>query len=186
MTTHQCIRAIAIMPSLDAVGQAVDQLVLSGFPLAQIFLVGKDLRFFESDDPDLLAAVPVKELLHEANLDTITHASSKRRRGMLIGNCTGGMTGLLVGLGLLVVPGVGEVVLGSMLLYLLSTMGLGTLAGGVLGTVISQGITGRLTSRYLTQVIQGNYLLLVSGSETDITRAESILSAQGIRSQHWG
>jgi len=181
MKTRQCIQAIASIPSLDTAGQAVDQLVLAGFPLADIFLVGRDVRFLKLDQPDLVATVPIKELLHQANLKTLTHASSKRRQGMMIGNCTGGVTGFLVGVGLLTIPGVGEALLGGVILYLISLTGLGTVAGGVLGKTIGQKMTERLMNTYLTQILHGNYLLLVSGSEADIARAESILCAQGIR-----
>lgn len=180
MATHQSIRAIAIMPSLDAIGQAVDQLVLSGFPLAQIFLVGRDIRSLKPEQRQLMSAVPVKELLHEANLHTMTQASSNRRRGMMIGNCTGGVAGLLMGVGLLAIPGIGEIVLGgSVVLYLLSLTGVGTVTGGALGAIISHGMARRLINNYLAQVLQGNYLLLVSGTEADIARAGHILYAQG-------
>ncbi|MBF2026860.1 MAG: signal transduction histidine kinase (STHK), LytS, partial [Oscillatoriales cyanobacterium C42_A2020_001] len=127
----------------------------------------------------------IKELLHEANLDTITGSTITLKRGVMVGNLTGGITGLLVGIGLLAVPGVGEVVLGSAFLYLLSTVGVGTLTGGALGALVGQGITERLAKNYADQVIQGNYLLIVNGSESDIFRAEHILYVRGIQSHRW-
>ncbi len=185
MAINQYSRAIAILPSLEAIGQAVDQLVFSGFPLAQIFLVGKDPQVTIREDANRIGKVSVKELLHEANLDTITGSTTTLKRGVMVGNLTGGITGLLVGIGLLTVPGVGEIVLASAFLYLLSTVGIGTLTGGALGALVGQGITERLAKSYTDQVAQGNYLLIVSGSESDIFRAEQILYIQGIQSHRW-
>lgn len=182
---NQYTRAIAVLPNLEAIGQAVDQLVLSGFPLAQIFLIGKDTRFAHQRRLGYPEALPVKELLHEANLETVTGAVPSRRRGMLVGNFTGGVSGLLLGLGLLAVPGIGEFIMGTVLLYLLSTVGAGTLAGGALGMFVSQNITERLAKSYMAQIAQGNYLLVVSGSEAEIFRAEQILYVRGIRPQQW-
>jgi hypothetical protein len=181
MATHQSIRAIAIMPNLHTVGQAVDQLVLAGFPLGQIFVVGRDTRSLTTDQPDLVAAVPIKELLHQVNVKTMTHTAGDRKIGRTIGSYTGAVTGLCTGLGLLAIPGVGEVVLGTVALYLISLTGIGTLAGGMLGGAVSQRMTRRLLDTYLMHVLQGNYLLLVSGSDTAMSLAESILSAQGIQ-----
>jgi hypothetical protein len=183
MTIHQCMRAIVILPNLDAIGQAVDQLVLSGFPLAQIFLLGRDRRISMWAGHDAFAAVPMKELLHQANLDTVTGSNSNLQRGFMVGNLTGGLTGLLVGLGLCAIPGVGQVVLGSALIYLLSSIGLGTLTGGAIGAIVGQNISDRLAKNYASQVTQGNYLLVVSGSEAEIFRAEHILSMRGIQTQ---
>ncbi len=181
MTTHQSIRAIAIMPDLDTVGQAVDHLVLSGFPLTQIFLVGRDTRFFTGDKLDLAATVPIKELLHRVNVKTMTYASGDRQRGQIIGRYTGALSGLLAGLGLLLVPGIGEILLAAVAVSLVSLTGLGTLTGDAVGGAIGQKMARRLIDTYLSQVLQGDYLLLVSGSDSDICRAELILMTQGIQ-----
>lgn len=181
---HQYTRAIAVLPSLEAIGQAVDQLVLAGFPLAQIFLIGHDTRGLKKLKGHAEKTL-MKELLHEANLETVTGLAPNRRRGLLMGNFTGGITGLFVWVGLLIVPGVGEVVLSAAALYLLSTIGVGTMAGGAIGVLVSQGITARRAKSYIAQVVQGNYLLVVSGSEAEIFRAEHILYVTGIQSQQW-
>ncbi|MBF2029596.1 MAG: hypothetical protein IGS48_23020, partial [Oscillatoriales cyanobacterium C42_A2020_001] len=57
MAINQYSRAIAILPSLDAIGQAVDHLVFSGFPLAQIFLVGRDPRITNRGDAGRVSKV---------------------------------------------------------------------------------------------------------------------------------
>lgn len=185
MGINRCTRAIAVLPSLEAIGQAIDQLVLSGFPLAQIFLIGKDTRPFAWVRKDVLDTVPIKELLHQATIDTVTGSSTTLKRGTLAGNFTGGVAGLLLCLGLLVVPGVGEAVLGSAIIYLFSTIGMGTLAGGAIGAWVGRGITAQQTKNYAAQVDQGNYLLIISGTETEIFRAEHILYVRGIQSQSW-
>ncbi len=193
-------RVVAVLPNLEAIGQTVDQLVFAGFPLGQIFLVGRDRALTaQRRTPERQPAIPglpqpqeqikavqVKELLHQANLETVTSSSTNLKRGILVGNFTGGIAGLLVGLGLLLVPGVGEAALGAIAVYVLSTVGLGTLAGGTVGALVGQGISDRLAKNYVEQVIQGNYLLVISGSDAEIFRAEHILYVRGIQPQSWG
>lgn len=184
MTHHQSSRVIAVLPSLDAIGQAVDHLVLSGFPLSQIFLVGQDTRSFPDKRTTHLEIRPVRELLHEASLETVTNSRTTLRRSIRTGNFTGGITGLLLGVGLLAVPGVGEIMLAYIASYLLSSVGVGLLTGGAIGALVGQGISQQIAKSYAAQALQGNYLLVVSGSESDLFRAEHLLYLQGIRSKH--
>lgn len=184
MAINRYSRTIAVLPSLEAIGQAVDQLVFSGFPLAQIFLVGRAVassgsKLSRTDSTSL------RELLHQASLETITGSTTTLERGIIVGNFTGGVTGLLLGIGLLTLPGIGEAVLGSVLVYLLSTVGIGSVVGGSIGAIVGHGITRQLAKNYAIQVFQGNYLLVISGSEADIFRAEHILYVRGIQSQQW-
>lgn len=182
---NQYSRTIAVLPNLEAIGQAVDQLVLSGFPLAQIFLVGQAAAISSHTKPVRAGVAALKELLHEATLETITGSTTTLERGIIVGNFTGGITGLLVGVGLLTIPGVAATVLGSVFLYLLSIVGIGSLAGGAVGAIVGHGITRQLARNYAAQVFQGNYLLVISGSEADIFRAEHILYVRGTQPQQW-
>lgn len=185
VTQYQYTRVIAILPSLEAIGQAVDQLVIAGFPLAQIFLLGRDTRLLKPVEVRHPEIVPIKELLHEANWETVTGAGSNLKRGIMVGNFTGGLGGLLLGIGLLAVPGVGQWVASTLILYLLTTATAGTVAGGALGMLVSQGITTRLAKNYLTQIVQGNYLLVVCGNQSELFRAEHILYVRGLSPQQW-
>lgn len=186
MAINQYNRVIAVLPSLDAIGEAIDQLVFSGFPLGQIFLVGQDQAVTVAGELRPVRTVVIKELLHQANLDTVTGSSANLRRGVVVGNVTGGVAGLLLGLGLLVIPGVGELVLSALMAYLLSTIGVGTLTGGAVGAMVGQGITDRVARSYMDQIRQGNYLLVITGSDVEIFRAEHILYVRGIQPQNWG
>lgn len=183
MSIHQYNRVIAILSSLDAIGPAVDHLVLSGFPLSQIFLVGQDTRSFPHHNTTCVEILPVKELLHEATIETVTNSTTNLQRGMRVGNFTGGVTGLLLGVGLLAVPGVGELVLAYIVAYLLSSLGIGTLTGGTIGALVGRGISRKTAKDYIAQALQGNYLLIVSGSEADIFRAEHLLYLQDMQSK---
>lgn len=183
MTIHQYSRVIAVLPSLDAIGQAVDHLVLSGFPLSQLFLVGQDNRGFPPKNKTCVEILPVKELLHEAAIETVTNSTTNLRRGLMVGNVTGGLTGLLVGVGLLAVPGVGELFLAYVAAYLFSSLGLGTLTGCAVGALVGQGISHRTAKDYAAQALQGNYLLIVNGSESEVFRAEHLLYLQDIQSK---
>ena len=184
MAMNYC-RTIAVLPSLEAIGQAVDQLVFSGFPLGQIFLVGQGHLMGQSNQTPL-QVTPIQELLHKANLETVTGSNTNLKRGIVVGNLTGGIAGLVTALGLLAIPGVGEAVLAYALLYLLSSIGIGSLTGGLLGAWVGRGITAQLLKNYAAQVFQGNYLLVVMGSDAEIFRAEHILYVRGIQSKSWG
>ncbi len=182
MFIHQYHRAIAVLPSLEAIGQAVDQLVLSGFPLAQIFLLGKDRPQFRLGKES--TTIIIRELLHQATLETVIGSGTNLRRGMLVGNMAGGMTGLLLGLGLITVPGIN--VLGSAIACLLSVTGITSLVGGILGAIVGRGFTTRQVKDYTAQVFQDNYLLVISGSAAEIFQAEHILYVRGVQTQIWG
>jgi hypothetical protein len=179
----QSIQTIAIFPSLEAIGAAIDQLVLAGFPLAQIFLIGKDTRAAAHHGATGRTTAPAQELLHATSLETLTGVAMAQQRGAMMGNLTGGIVGLLAGLGTLVIPGIGEMVAGSLFLYLLSTTGIGSLAGGTLGAYFSRKMTTRLVKNCMSQVYQGSYLLIVSGTKTEIFWAEQILFVGGIQLQ---
>jgi len=61
---------------------------------------------------------------------------------------------------------------------------IGAAAGGLVGALIGLGIPEERARVYNQRVSRGDYLVFVDGTETEIRRAEAILSNRGI--QDWG
>jgi hypothetical protein len=161
--THQRA-AIATFPTREAAGQALDCLVFSGFPLAQVFLLDRGPeRPNASESP----AVP---------FGTVTGTATGLKKGMVWGNLVGGTSGLLLGAGLMVLPGVGQIVLSSAIAFVLLSGGICTAAGGLTGALIGLGITSEQAKAHSQQVAQGRLLLVVEGTARDLERARDLLN----------
>ncbi|WLT38977.1 hypothetical protein NON20_04465 [Synechocystis sp. B12] len=96
----------------------------------------------------------------------------------------GGFAGLLVGLGGLIVPGVGPLILAGTSAMAIAGMIsggiLGTIAGGLAGALVGIGIPEDRAEIYSNQIADGNYLIMVEGTNSDIVLAESIFNKHGI------
>lgn len=99
--------------------------------------------------------------------------------GATTGTVLGGVGGFLVGVGLLAIPGVGPILAaGAEISALASTLagaGIGAAAGGIIGALIGLGIPEEKAKIYEERVKAGDYLLIVSGSDQDMHRVESIM-----------
>ncbi|MGJ3247300.1 MAG: hypothetical protein ACFE0I_14660 [Elainellaceae cyanobacterium] len=102
----------------------------------------------------------------------------------------GGLFSLLKGAGLLFIPGVGSVIVAG---YLTSSLGqlIEETAGDDLDTNALSSLTSMLSSlgmsekdalRYETQVRAGRYLLIVTGTQVNLERAQKILHCSDSRS----
>ena len=153
---------IGTFPSREAAGQALDQLILSGFPVAQVFLIGHDLKHPNSSDPS-------------NSFGTVIGTATGLKKGMILGNLVGGTTGLLLGAGLIALPGVGQLMLSSAIAFVLLSGGICTAAGGLTGALIGLGLTSEQAREYSQQVSRGSFLLVVEGTGQDIDRARHLL-----------
>ena len=161
LTHHRA--AIATFSSREAAGQALDQLVLSGFPVAQVFLIGHDLKRSDSSSFPLNA------------LGAVTGTAIGLKKGMILGNLVGGTTGLLLGVGLIALPGVGQLMLSSAIAFVLLSGGICTAAGGLAGSLIGLGLTSEQAKDYSQQVSEGSFLLVVEGTGETLDRARRLL-----------
>ncbi|MGA7934164.1 MAG: hypothetical protein WCA35_11505 [Kovacikia sp.] len=175
---NQSSRAIATFSRLEEAGQALDQLVISGFPLARVFLVGQDLSACEQNGK----AVQLVQIGNSTHPGTMFGTALGLTKGIIFGNIIGGTTGLLLGLGILALPGIGQIALSSAVIFTLMSGGVCTAAGGVIGALVGLGLSEKLARDYSEQISQGNYLLIVNSTKREIACAERILSAQRIRS----
>lgn len=165
--THQ--RAvIGTFPSREAAGLALDHLVLSGFPLAQVFILDHSLEDVNS------LKIP------SSSLGTVTGTATGLKKGMILGNLVGGTTGLLLGAGLIALPGVGQLRLSSAIAFVVLSGGICTASGGLTGALIGLGLTSEQAKAYSQVVSRGSLLLAVEGTSHDIERARYLLKKSAV------
>jgi hypothetical protein len=87
----------------------------------------------------------------------------------------GGIGGLLVGLEALLIPGAGPFLAAGTIATTLAGAGIGAAAGGLVGVLTGLGIPEEEARAYGERVSQGEFLVIVDGSEDEINRAGSIL-----------
>jgi len=108
-----------------------------------------------------------------------TEAQEGAGIGATTGTVLGGLGGLLVGLGVLAIPGVGPILAaGAEINALASTLagaGIGAAAGGIVGALVGLGIPEEQARAYSKRIEAGEYLLMISGSPDDVRRVEKIL-----------
>lgn len=118
--TVQDIYVIGVFPSPEAAGQALDQLVLSGFFLEKVFLVGKDSAFDEQSVNSHIMSALVKQ----SSKGVITGTATGLRKGLVLGKVSGGLIGLFLGLSILALLGVEQIALAP-------AVGFALLCGGI-------------------------------------------------------
>jgi hypothetical protein len=169
-------RAVGLFSSRREAESALNTLKSSGFPMDKVSVIARD-----GDRQDDIAGVETSDRVGNK-------ADEGAVAGSVAGGAVGGLTGLLVGLGTLAIPGIGPVMLAgagaTALATTISGGAIGAAAGGLLGALVGLGIPEERARVYNERVSQGDYLVMVDGSEAEVQRAESILSQQGI--QEWG
>src|SRR5438477_6797044 len=106
--------------------------------------------------------------------------ATKAPEGATTGAATGGVIGLLAGIGALAIPGVGPFIAAGPIMAALSGAAVGAATGGVVGGLIGLGIPEIEAKRYDEKLKKGNYLLAVHTDESeDVDRAKDIFKTAG-------
>jgi uncharacterized membrane protein len=96
------------------------------------------------------------------------------------GAVTGGVIGLLTGIGALGIPGVGPFIAAGPIMAALSGAAIGATTGGVVGALIGIGIPEIEAKRYEDKLKTGNYLIAVHVDDGDEKhRAKEIFKNAG-------
>ena len=167
-------RGIGVFSSREVVEAALNELKNSDFPMDKVSVVGRDSKEGEEivNNPD------------EFIRDKTTEGLGK---GALTGSAIGGLSGLLVGLSTLVIPGLGHIFFAGSQAALIGTLVggfYGAVGGTILGGILGNGVSNEEAKIYSDRLSDGNYLLIVDGTQEEIDRAEPILKDQAIRD--WG
>ena len=145
---------IGVFESRSNAQQAVDSLRQQGFSNEEINIISK------------------KPPSQNVNDDSIAD-------GTLTGGTLGGIGGLLLGTGVLAIPGVAPVVAlaGGPIAAALG----GAIAGGITGGLIDWGIPSEESQHYEEEVIQGSILTIIRTDSTRVNSVAQILKQNGAK-----
>lgn len=165
-------RAVGVFSNRQTAEQALQDLRDTGFSMEHVSVIARDAaRNEEIAGTDVSRSVGNK-------------ADEGAAAGALSGVTLGGLTGLLVGLGLLAIPGIGPVMLAGATATTIATTlaggAIGATAGSLLGALVGLGIPEKSARVYNERVSRGEFLVIVDGTDEEIRRAERILSGRGI------
>ena len=154
--TPETQSAVAVYHSHEAAEDAVRQLQHAGLPMNIISIIGRDWQVRE-------------------DVQGYFHPGDAVREGASAGAWYGGLFGLLLGIGLFVVPVAGTIlVLGPLGGLIAGAIG-GTGVGALVGGLTALGIPKDQALKYQTQLEAGEFLVTVHGSPEQIAEAHQIL-----------
>ena len=165
-------RSVGLFYSRDEAEKALRALKSDGFDMNRVNVIAKD----------------ADKVTQSAGVDTAydegNNAAEGAGAGATSGAVLGGIGGLLLGLGTLAIPGVGPIIVAgeaaSTIASTLAGAGIGAAAGGIIGGLVGLGIPEDKAKIYSDRVSSGSYLVMVNGTDDDISRAERILQDNGI------
>jgi hypothetical protein len=167
--SQQYQRAIGTFRNKQEAERALHELKNSGFSMDRVSILAKDTERNEQ-----IAGNRVKDRGD-------TEAQEGAGIGATTGTVLGGLGGLLVGLEALLIPGVGPFLAAGTIATTLAGAGIGAAAGGIVGALTGLGIPEEEARNYSDHVSQGEYLVIIEGTEAEIERASIIFSDRGIR-----
>jgi hypothetical protein len=143
--------------------RAVDDLVVAGFPSADVSVLLQDYR-------------GTKDFAHQKD----TKAPEGTATGVTAGGVIGGTLGILAGIGALAIPGLGPFIAAGPIMGGLAGLGVGGAVGGLIGALVGMGIPEYEAKRYEGRLKNGGVLLSVHcDTSAEIDRAKEILKQTG-------
>jgi len=138
--------------------RALNGLKAAGFAPEQVSVVAKDTG-------------AMRDLAERTDMGAEGTATGAATGGVL-----GGIAGFLVGISALVIPGIGPIVGGGILLSTLAGAGIGAATGGLVGALVDAGVPEADARAYETHVGQGRILLTVhAATDAQAREAQRIL-----------
>ncbi len=155
---------VSLYNELSDARNAVADLVKAGFARDTISLVARDMdgryaTYFEKQKSQEGETPPDDEV-----------------EGALTGGIIGGLAGMLLGLGMVAIPGVGPVIAAGPLATILLGAGTGTLTGSLVGAIVEWDVPEGEAEYYAERVQQGSTLVSVRTSDDQADYVMSILN----------
>ncbi len=174
-------RALGVFKNLEDLKSSIEKLKEEGFDLEQVSAIARD--------PNLQKEISGSEIEEtEVGTKVSNKAGEGAATGALAGGALGGVTGLLVGVGILAIPGVGPILLAGLEATALATTlaggGIGAAGGGLLGALIGLGIPEERAKVYSDRVARGDYLLMLVGTQAEMEHARAIVENRNV--EEWG
>ncbi len=110
---------------------------------------------------------PNGQVTRDFALEQHTKAPEGALAGVGAGGALGGTLGLLVGLGLLAIPGIGPILAAGPLVAFLTGAAAGATLGGLTGGLVGLGIPEVEAKHFETQIKSGNILITVHATNAD-------------------
>jgi uncharacterized protein (TIGR02271 family) len=159
---------VALYDELSQARAVVQELVDAGFDRNRISLVANASareyeRYFDREgryQPDLV----------EEPMET------EAGEGAGIGAIVGGLGGVLMGFGLLAIPGVGPALAAGPILAGLLGAGAGAVVGGLVGALVRSGVPEEAAGHYAEAVRRGGSLISLVTDESRVSEAEVIMN----------
>jgi hypothetical protein len=168
--------AIGIFPDRKSVESVIAQLRETEFPMNKVSVVVEQLNSTDTTIGGLIEPVVQSErqFARDRTGSQIGHvALDAGALGSVVG-------GVVAGLSTLAFPAGGGAVL---LVGMAAGAFYGALSGGLLGGALGAGISEEQAKHYSDLLVQGNYLVAIEGTDTEIDRAESVLKTNNV--QDW-
>jgi len=160
------VGVLGIYATRLAVENATDSLVTAGFPASDISVLM----------PETLSGAK------DMGTEKATKAPEGTAAGATAGGVIGGTFGVLVGLGLLAIPGLGPFIAAGPIVAGLAGLGVGGTVGGVTGALIGMGIPEFEAKRYEGHLQKGGILLSVHcDTPGEIMRSKEVLKTTGAK-----
>lgn len=162
---------VGLYDHLSQARAAVQDLVDEGFERENISLVANAsaeqyARYFDDEGV-------YRTDLHDDELTSGEGAAA----GASIGAVIGGVGGLLMGLGLLAVPGVGPALAAGPIVSTLVGAGIGAATGGIIGALVNHGVPEDEAGYYAEGVRRGGSLIMLTVDEDRVAEVEGIMNA---------
>lgn len=141
----------------------VDRLIGAGFRKEDISVLMQD-------------NTGTKDFAHEKD----TKAPEGTTAGVIAGGAIGGAFGLLVGLGAIIIPGLGPLLVAGPIIAALTGVGSGGIVGGIIGALVGMGIPEYEAKRYEGHVKSGGILASVHCDSREwVSKAKDVLKRTG-------
>jgi hypothetical protein len=170
MTSTQTKHAVGVFSKRNTVEQALKELRDSNFPMNKISVLTKDSA--------------LDERLSSENKSTSTLTRPEGvALGAVSGAATGGLLALAGGIAALLIPGIGLALAADSVLTVLVGTTAAAATGGLIGALEGWYIPEKQAKFYSDRLSQGDYLVTLEATESEIYHAEKILSRWDI--QEW-
>lgn len=168
-------RIVGAFSSRQAAEQALGRLKRAGFPITQISVMTREI---EPDEPQ---ADTKTGFANDEYAALFGYAQERTASGATItGSMLGAIGGCLIGIGITVIPGVAALVAvgtsGIALAATLAGAGVGAVGGGLISALTDAESPRDQDGLYSDRFSNGDYLVMIDGTDKDVRDAEAILS----------
>ena len=169
-------RAIGLFSSQRETETALRELIKGhGFPADRVSVVARD---------KYKGALKLNSELHFRDSEVVERGNGVLTASGLTGGTLGGITGLLIGLGTLAIPGIGPIMLAGAATTAIATTiagsAIGAATGTLVGGLVSLGVPHDKAKAYRAKVVEGGYLVIIEGTINEIELAEEVLTLGGM------